>query len=341
MMTPCQVGTGCTTGIDAFCGSNARGHFGYNLPQSNGIIKCIQMLCVIVVYILLSCNALESKIDPSCTPCLHKTSSGQGVTWTLFYHTCFSCQGEVQETCVHNETTYFICLQEDEHICFDPLFPSHEDWLEVRHQRGTLINQTLIENLELPVSVYFDECAAIGKNPLNVINCGSLSWEQTYTHNDKYMCELAFPNSCYGDNWAYCPFWSCVTWATWEVNSKIARLQKGTASPNCKPGTCNPVNFTIFHPGDSQWKTGIKISIYIHGTGVDPGTVLEFHHISILLQDSLHKVFHSFYEEVESGPPPPISVKTKNLYLALAETISQTLMVTSCYVTILAMCGGN
>jgi hypothetical protein len=40
------------------------------------------------------------------------------------------------------------------------------------------------------------------------------------------------------------------------------------------------------------------------------------------------------YEEMESEFP--ISVKTKNLFLSLAESIAQTLNVTSCYV-----CGGT
>ena len=304
-MAPCQVGTGCTTGLDAFCGSNTRGCFGYNLPKRNGFIKCTQMFSVIAVYILLSCSALESKIDPSCTPCVRMTRSGQGVTWTLLYYIHFSCEGEVRGTCVHNKTTYSICLQENRQICFDHLSLPTEDRLEVRHQEGgILINQTRIENLDLPVSVYFDVCAAIDKNPKNVTNCGSLSWEQTYTHNDKYMCQLASPGSyCCGDRWFYCPYWSCVTWATWGDKSKIAHLQKGTASPSCKRGTCNPVSFTIFNPRDSKWKNGVKIGIYIYGTGADPGTVLEFRRISVPYQTSLHKVFHSFHEEIESGPP--------------------------------------
>ena len=92
-------------------------------------------------------------------------------------------------------------------------------------------------------------------------------------------------------------------WATWGDKSKIAGLQKGTASPSCKRGTCNPVNFTIFNPKDSKWKNGVKIGIYIYGTGADPGTVLEFRRISVPQQTSLHKVFHSFHEEIESGPP--------------------------------------
>jgi signal-transduction protein with cAMP-binding, CBS, and nucleotidyltransferase domain len=50
-------------------------------------------------------------------------------------------------------------------------------------------------------------------------------------------------------------------------------------------------------------------------------------------ESSSYKVFHSFYEEIQSEFP--ISVKTKNMFLSLAESITQTLNVTSCYV-----CGG-
>jgi hypothetical protein len=42
------------------------------------------------------------------------------------------------------------------------------------------------------------------------------------------------------------------------------------------------------------------------------------------------QVFHSFYEEMPDNFP--ISVTTKNLFLTLAESIAQTLNVTSCYV---------
>lgn len=78
-------------------------------------------------------------------------------------------------------------------------------------------------------------------------------------------------------------------------------------------------------------KHGFKIGNYINGRGADPGTVLDFQSISVSFLASRHKLFHSFYKEIESGPPP-VSVRTKNLFLALAETIAQTLMVISCYV---------
>ena len=103
----------------------------------------------------------------------------------------------------------------------------------------------------------------------------------------------------------------------------------------------NPVSFTIFNPGDSKWKKkkkGFKIGIYINGRGADPGTVLDFQSIFVPFLASTHKLFHSFYKEIESGPPP-VSVKTKNLFLALAETIAQTLMVISYYVCGVTMMG--
>ena len=60
-----------------------------------------------------------------------------------------------------------------------------------------------------------------------------------------------------------------------------------------------------------------------------------FQSISVPLWVSTHRLFHSFYEEIESGPLP-IPAETKNMFLALAETIAQILMVTSCY-----FCGGT
>jgi hypothetical protein len=74
--------------------------------------------------------------------------------------------------------------------------------------------------------------------------------------------------------------------------------------------------------------------ILIYGKGTDPGTFLHFQLIMITHYIFLYQVFHSFYEEIQSEFP--ISIKTKNLFLSLAESITQTLHVTSCYV-----CGGT
>lgn len=170
--------------------------------------------------------------------------------------------------------------------------------------------------------VHFDESAA-HKNPSNpsTLNGGGLSWEQECTFNDKYMCKPVSHNT----GWYEGPFlhrltWACVRWATWENievtwenKDKVTLLQKGTVDPKCKLGTCNPVNFTVFNPGDSRWEEGHQISIYINGRGPDPGTALLFQSISVPLWISTHRLFHSFYEETESGPLP-IPAKTKNVF---------------------------
>lgn len=143
-------------------------------PQSNGIIKWNQMFCIIAVYILLSYSVLESKTDPTCTPCIHMTRSGQGVTWTLLHHTHFPCQGEAQETCVHTRQPILFVNKKANTLVLTTRSPPNEDWLEVRHQEGgLLINQTWITNLEFLASVHFDVCAAINRNPWNTIKCGA------------------------------------------------------------------------------------------------------------------------------------------------------------------------
>jgi hypothetical protein len=42
--------------------------------------------------------------------------------------------------------------------------------------------------------------------------------------------------------------------------------------PDCIPGNCNPVNFTVLKP--SSWKQGHIISIRIDGKGLDPRTLM-------------------------------------------------------------------
>jgi hypothetical protein len=63
-------------------------------------------------------------------------------------------------------------------------------------------------------------------------------------------------------------------------------------------------------------------------------TLLHLKLVTINQDSSSYQVFNSFYEEMKSEFP--ISDKTKNLFLSLAESIAQTLNVTSCYV-----CGGT
>jgi hypothetical protein len=103
---------------------------------------------------------------------------------------------------------------------------------------------------------------------------------------------------------------------------------KGIATSNCSLGTYNPVNFTILKPSD--WEQGLKIGIMIDGKGIDLGTLLHLKLVTITHESSSYHVFHSFYEEMQSEFP--ISVKTKILFLSLAESITQMLNVALCYV---------
>jgi hypothetical protein len=125
-------------------------------------------------------------------------------------------------------------------------------------------------------------------------------------------------------------------WATWlkgEVHNSDGTanvLQKGEATPNSTLGACNLVNFTIFNHNETGWEVGKKFGILINGEGIDPDTLLHFQLIMITHESSSYQVFHSFFREIQSEFP--ISVKSKNLFLSLAESIAQTLNVTSCYV---------
>jgi hypothetical protein len=69
----------------------------------------------------------------------------------------------------------------------------------------------------------------------------------------------------------------------------------------------------------------------INGRWFDPWILLHLELVTITHGCSSYQAFHSFYKRIQSEFP--ISVKTKNLVLSLAESIAQTLNVTSCYVS--------
>jgi hypothetical protein len=109
---------------------------------------------------------------------------------------------------------------------------------------------------------------------------------------------------------------------------------KKGSKPQLHLGTCDPVNFTVSNLNETGWEVEKKSDILIYEKGRDSGTLLHFQLIMITHESSSYQVFHFFYEEIQSEFP--ISVKTKNLFLSPAESIKQTLNVTSCYV-----CGGT
>jgi hypothetical protein len=98
---------------------------------------------------------------------------------------------------------------------------------------------------------------------------GGLAWERACMSNDKYMCQGDNSWPCADVSFYYCPYWSCVLWATWQRAKHTALLHKGITSPNCTPGTCNRINFMVFKPSD--WTQGHVIGIRIDEKGLDPG----------------------------------------------------------------------
>jgi hypothetical protein len=186
------------------------------------------------------------------------------LTWsssrTLLFHTYYSCAGSDIRSCAHNHTTYVVCSHGNQHICFNPTYCPWEQWLEVRSiwNHGTLVSCTQVFSSDKPVSLFFDACAAIDQGGCGGIGygCGGLARERAYMSNDKYICRK--DNSWPCDNVSYyCPYWSCVSWATWERIKHAALLHKGRAASNCTPGTCNPVNFTLLKPSD--WTQGMLL----------------------------------------------------------------------------------
>jgi hypothetical protein len=107
---------------------------------------------------------------------------------------------------------------------------------------------------------------------------------------------------------------------------------QGIPAPDCTPGTCSSVNFTV--PKSSDWTQGRVDGIRMDKKGLDPGTVRRLKLVTFTHESSSHQVFLSFYEEMRSEFS--ISIKARNLFLSLAESIAQPRDVTLCYV-----CGGT
>ena len=97
------------------------------------------MFWVTVVYILLSCSVLESKIDPTCISCIRMTRSGQGVAWTLLYHTHFSCQEEVKELVYITKQPILTVNKNANIFVLTPGSAPSENWLAVCHLEGRLL----------------------------------------------------------------------------------------------------------------------------------------------------------------------------------------------------------
>jgi hypothetical protein len=109
---------------------------------------------------------------------------------------------------------------------------------------------------------------------------------------------------------------------------KYAALLHKEGCPKLHSWSCNPLNFTVLKPSDWTW--GYAIGIGINEKGLNPGTLMPLKVVTVIHKSSSYQVFHSFYEKMSSNFS--ISAEAKNFFLSLAESIAQTLKVTSCYI---------
>jgi hypothetical protein len=150
--------------------------------------------------------------------------------------------------------TYLVCSHSNQNICFNLTYHPWEQWLEIQSIciPGNLVSHTQVLSPEKSLSMFFESYVAIDQGGYGGIgyDCGVLNWERAYTSNEKYMCRRNSSWPCDDVGSYYCPYWSCVSWATWERTEHTALFHKGTVAPNCTPGTRNPINFTVLKPSD-------------------------------------------------------------------------------------------
>jgi hypothetical protein len=116
------------------------------------------------------------------------------------------------------------------------------------------------------------------------------------------------------------PLLGLCSWATWQRAKYIALLHKGIVAPTAPLA---PVILWISLYLSHRITHIISIKVDEKGLTWDsnaPKLVTDTH------ESSSYQVFHSFYEEIKS------KFSIKNLFLSLAESITQTLNITSCYV---------
>jgi hypothetical protein len=142
--------------------------------------------------------------------------------------------------------------------------------------------------------MFFDACVAIDQGGCGGIGygCGGLASERAYMSNDKYMCKRVNSWTCDDLGSYYPPYWSCVSWATWQRTKHTALLHKRTAAPNCTPGTYNPINFTVLKPSDWTW--GHIIGIRIDKKGLDPRTLMHHKVVTVTHKISSYQVSTPF-----------------------------------------------
>jgi hypothetical protein len=128
------------------CSSHSRRWLVYAQWKLEGLlISPLKTSLFLIFFLLILVSSLPG--DPQALDCdlfMHSTWVGSVVTKTLVFHTYYSCAGTVVGSC----TTYSVCSLDGQYICFNPIYCSQEQWLEVQNftSTGELISQTQVYN---------------------------------------------------------------------------------------------------------------------------------------------------------------------------------------------------
>ena len=306
--------------------------------------------------VLPGVSSLTQATVNNCSQCVVTTRRGRVSSQTLVYHTVYECKDQKTGSCIHNQTQYALCREGNGSVCYDPKELPYQYWVEMRtnSEVGRLIGTSeVIANLSTSVSVIFDACDIIGDDPDT--SCGSLEWRRYYSNQPKDICPGARQCQISPD---YVPSQtarhqsahlrglrgrSCVRWDTagWGYDSQCgdlrAQITRVHTDSDCTTRACNLVHLTLINLEIWKQKKITKIGLKIHGTGRDPGVVINIEIKERTKESVQHRLlFNSFYHKMETGVKYEIPIVAKNLFINLAENIAKSLNVTNCYV-----CGGT
>ncbi|XP_063148928.1 endogenous retrovirus group 3 member 1 Env polyprotein [Candoia aspera] len=303
---------------------------------------------IIILCVWIRLRLGRDKEEPGdCHECITWVQQGQTKTKTLQPEGC-----SFQKECEENKQRFQMCRRGKQVICYDPKKVTKVTVIQVSlsHITGGKVKNIasqIIQNYGTQAQLKFDVCQVINNNSWPKGNCGGLGWERHYMLEEKYLCAFPFPEGhngraanepeCDAQDWNYCPYWKCVTAATWTqqpMRGLRLKLQKGVAQSDCKIGECNPVIMTLTPVKPLTYTYGILI----YGKGSDPGAIIRLEVKSIIQEIGEERsITWSVYETLKQvGKKEIVSTKAQNLFVEMAEGIAKTLAVRNCFV-----CGGT
>nr|XP_054106947.1 endogenous retrovirus group FC1 Env polyprotein isoform X1 [Callithrix jacchus]XP_054106948.1 endogenous retrovirus group FC1 Env polyprotein isoform X1 [Callithrix jacchus]XP_054106949.1 endogenous retrovirus group FC1 Env polyprotein isoform X1 [Callithrix jacchus]XP_054106950.1 endogenous retrovirus group FC1 Env polyprotein isoform X1 [Callithrix jacchus]XP_054106951.1 endogenous retrovirus group FC1 Env polyprotein isoform X1 [Callithrix jacchus]XP_054106952.1 endogenous retrovirus gro len=151
--------------------------------------------------------------------------------------------------------------------------------------------------------------------------CGrSTDAEKRLQSVDFYLCPGDHPDtSCQQVYEFFCPYWTCVTLATYSggpTQSSTLSIARNSLPKTCTIGACNPLTITIHNPNSAHWYFGMTWGLRLYVTGFDYGTLFTIQKRVLVprsppkpigpLTDLGVPMFHQHLDKVSSTVPLPI-----------------------------------